>query len=47
MRERAAALLTPAQLAAFVQMQEELLAQMAMYLRPPPRKANSLKLAQG
>lgn len=49
MRARAATVLTPAQLAAFVQMQEELLAQMASFLRPPPppRKADSLKLAQG
>ena len=48
-RARAATVLTPAQMAAFVQMQEELLAQMAMFLRPPPpsRKADSLKLAQG
>lgn len=47
MRSRAAAVLTPAQLAAYVQMQQELLAQMASMLRPPPRKADSLKLAQG
>lgn len=47
MRARAAGVLTPAQLAAFVQLQEELLAQLASTLRPAPRKANSLKLAQG
>ena len=49
LRARAATVLSAAQLAAFIQMQEELLAQMASYLRPPPapRKANSLKLAQG
>jgi hypothetical protein len=42
MQARAASILTPAQLAAYVQMQEELLAQMASYLRPAPRKASSL-----
>jgi hypothetical protein len=42
MQARAAGILTPAQLAAYVQMQEELLAQMAAYLRPAPRKASSL-----
>lgn len=49
LRARAATVLSAAQLAAFVQMQEELLAQMAGYLRPAPapRKASSLKLAQG
>jgi hypothetical protein len=49
MRARAATVLTAAQLAAFIQMQDELLAQMAAYLRPTPapRKASSLKLAQG
>jgi hypothetical protein len=48
MRARAATVLTPAQLAAFVQMQEELLAQLALFVHPtPPRKANTLKLAQG
>ena len=49
MRARAAGVLTPAQLAAFVQMQEELLAQLATLIRPQsvnPDKANSLKLAQ-
>ena len=34
MRLRAAAVLSPAQLAAYNQMQDELLAQMAAYLRP-------------
>ncbi len=49
MRARAATVLSAAQLAAYAQMQDELLAQMAAFLRPPPapRKANSLKLAQG
>jgi hypothetical protein len=46
MRDRAAALLTPAQLAEYVRMQEELLAQMASYLRPTPRKTTSQKLAR-
>lgn len=36
LRQRAAALLTPAQLAAFNQTQDELLIQMTAYLRPPP-----------
>lgn len=40
LRARAAAVLTPAQLAAFVQLQEELLAQLAAYVKPPARKAN-------
>jgi hypothetical protein len=49
LRARAATVLSAAQLAAFIQMQDELLAQMAGYLRPAPapRKASSLKLAQG
>lgn len=50
MRARAAGVLTPAQLAAFVQMQEELLAQLATMIRPQsvkPDKTNTLKLAQG
>jgi hypothetical protein len=47
MRARAASVLTPAQLAAFVQMQEELLAQLASFIRPQSNKANTLKLAQG
>ncbi len=47
MRVRAANVLTPAQLAAFVQMQEELLAQLASFIRPQSNKANTLKLAQG
>lgn len=42
MRDRAAAVLTPAQLAAYAQMQDELLAQLAMYLRPPVRKGSSI-----
>jgi hypothetical protein len=49
MRARAAGVLTPAQLAAFVQMQEELLAQLATMIRPQsvkPDSANTLKLAQ-
>ncbi|HEU4781270.1 MAG TPA: hypothetical protein VFS58_15420 [Steroidobacteraceae bacterium] len=41
MRARAASVLTPAQLAAYVQMQDELLAQLAAYLRPPARKGSS------
>ena len=49
MRARAAGVLTPAQLAAFVQMQEELLAQLATMIHPQSVKpeANTLKLAQG
>jgi hypothetical protein len=47
MQDRAASMLTPAQFAAYRQMQEELLAQMAAYLRPAPRKAHSNKLARG
>lgn len=50
MRARAAGVLTPAQYAAFVQMQEELLAQLASMIRPQsvkPEKASTLKLAQG
>jgi hypothetical protein len=35
-RDRAAAVLSPAQHAAFVQMQDELLAQLASFIRPPP-----------
>ena len=49
-RARAAGVLTPAQLAAFVQMQEELLAQLATMIRPQsvkPNKTDTLKLAQG
>jgi hypothetical protein len=50
LRARAATVLTAAQLAAYAQMQDELLAQMAAFLRPPPspapKKASSLKLAQ-
>lgn len=46
MRDRAGSLLSPAQLAEFVRMQEELLAQMATYLRPPPRKTSAQKLAR-
>ena len=42
MRARAAAVLSPAQLAAYAQMQDELLAQLATFLRPPVRKANSV-----
>lgn len=45
LRARAATLLTPSQLAAYVQMQEELLAQLALFLQPAPRKSNSNKLA--
>lgn len=43
LRTRAASVLSPAQLAAYAQMQDELLAQMASYLRPTPapRKGNS------
>jgi hypothetical protein len=47
MQDRAAIMLSPEQLAAYRQMQEELLAQMAAYLRPAPRKAPSHKLARG
>lgn len=50
LRTRAATVLSAAQLAAYMQMQDELLAQMAAFLRPTtpaPRKATSLKLAQG
>lgn len=47
LRARAAQFLTAEQFAAFVQMQEELLAQLAMLMRPPPRKSNQTKLAQG
>lgn len=46
MRDRAAALLSPAQLAEYVRMQEELLAQMASYLRPSSRKTSSQNLAR-
>jgi hypothetical protein len=49
MRARAAGVLSPAQLAAFIQMQEELLAQLATMIRPQsvkPDKAATLKLAQ-
>jgi hypothetical protein len=42
LRKQAAAVLTPAQLAVFVQMQDELLAQMANYLRPPASKASKV-----
>ena len=42
MRARAATVLSPAQLAAYTQMQDELLAQLATFLRPPVRKANSV-----
>jgi hypothetical protein len=38
LRARAASVLTPAQLAAFVQMQEELLARFTTNVRPPPRQ---------
>jgi len=41
MRARAAEVLTPAQLAAYVQMQDELLAQLAASRRPPARKGSS------
>jgi len=47
LRSRAASVLSPVQLAAYVQMQDELLAQMATYLRPTPpapRKANTSTL---
>jgi hypothetical protein len=47
LRARAATVLSAAQLAAFTQMQDELLAQMATFMRPAQRKANTLKLAQG
>jgi hypothetical protein len=42
LRQRAAAVLTPAQFAVFVQMQDELLAQMANYLRPPASRADKV-----
>jgi hypothetical protein len=41
LRARAASVLTPAQLAAYVQMQEELLAQFTANVRPPPRQRKS------
>jgi hypothetical protein len=47
LRARAATVLTPAQLAAYVQMQDELLAQLASFLRPAPRKTDKLRIAQG
>jgi hypothetical protein len=47
LRTRAATLLSPAQLAAYVQMQEELLAQMAAHFRPPPRKNSPVTLQAG
>jgi hypothetical protein len=45
LRARAAGLLTPAQLAAYVQLQQELLAQLSAYLQPVPRKSSTNKLA--
>jgi hypothetical protein len=47
LRTRAAGVLSPAQFAAFVQMQEELLAQMAAHFRPPQRKDSPLTLNAG
>lgn len=47
MRARAATLLTPAQLAAFEQMQEELLAQLASLIRPQSNQPTTPKLARG
>jgi len=41
MRGSAASVLTPAQLSAYEQMQDELLAQLAAWLRPPARKGSS------
>jgi len=41
MRARAAGVLSPAQLAVYVQMQDELLTQLTASLRPPARKGNS------
>jgi hypothetical protein len=41
LRARAASVLTPAQLAAYVQMQEELLAVFTANVRPPPRQQKS------